>query len=123
MTKRRAPGAIVARRDQPPHELNSSDHRKKNCTAGQASSGTRRLEHLESLWLANTKINDSGLIILRGVRGLKLLSLTNTNVTDAGLVHLDDWKCLRKLDLTGTHVTDDGVAQLQQKLPKCEIFW
>jgi hypothetical protein len=50
------------------------------------------------------------------------LRLDSTKVTDTGLKELAGLKSLQLLDLRYTQVTDAGVKELQKVLPKCEIL-
>jgi len=63
-------------------------------------------------------VTGTGLVHLRGAKGLTELKLDQTGVTDAGLVGLKDWDHLRSLTLP-QHVTDAGLLHLA-KLTKLE---
>jgi Leucine-rich repeat (LRR) protein len=52
---------------------------------------------------------------------LENLSLAWTKITDLGLKELAPLQSLTSLDLSGTKVTVAGVKELQKALPKCEI--
>ena len=73
-----------------------------------------KLEHVEKIYLTNTKVTDAGLALLRGSSRLKILNLGGTPVTDAGLVHLKGLKNLTLLTLVDTKVTDAGLINLSQ---------
>src|SRR3954447_172770 len=55
-----------------------------------------RLDRLEELWLADTRVTDAGLVCLRQARQLRTLVLDHTDVSDtflenlAGLIHLEE---------------------------------
>lgn len=76
------------------------------------------LVHVESftgmyrLSLKNTRITDAGLKHLSGLTNLERLSLADANVTGAGLIHLKGLT-LSSLDLSGCKITDAGLAQLK----------
>jgi hypothetical protein len=104
------------------------------------------LANLQALYISNTQITDAGLARLKGSSNLRRLAIGNTRITDAGLEHLKNLSDLRELSLEntqindaglenlkalshleelylrGTNVTYAGVNELQQALPKCEIF-
>ena len=62
--------------------------------------------------LANTKVTDSGLAALEGMKNLHRLHLEKTGVTDAGLSHLKMLTSLEYLNLYNTAVTDAGLSDL-----------
>ncbi len=64
------------------------------------------------LCLNLTKMTDSGLKELAGLKSLQALYLAETQVTDAGLKELADRKTLQTLDVRGTKVTDAGLKEL-----------
>lgn len=63
--------------------------------------------------LADTKINDTHLALVKDLPKTAILNLRGTEVTDAGLVHIKDLKGLTKLHLEKTKVTDPGLEQLK----------
>src|SRR5256885_1977002 len=74
--------------------------------------------------LANTKVTDAGLKVLKELKELKSLQtlyLNGTKVTDTGLKELKDLKNLRTLEVGFTAVTDTGVKELKSALPKIDI--
>jgi hypothetical protein len=71
------------------------------------------LKHLESLYLANTDVDDAGLSYVQNLGSLKTLQLGGTKVTDAGMGALDHLVNLKTLSLGGTAVTDHGLVQLR----------
>ncbi|HET6246950.1 MAG TPA: c-type cytochrome domain-containing protein [Tepidisphaeraceae bacterium] len=62
--------------------------------------------------LANTKVTDSGLAALEGMKNLHRLHLEKTAITDAGLTHLKNLTALEYLNLYSTAVTDGGMNDL-----------
>ena len=84
------------------------------------------LTHLRYLYLQGTRVTDAGLVHLKGLTNLYYLGLDGTLVIDAGLAHLKDLTNLRRLVLVGllgdTPVTDAGARELNQALPRLEIF-
>jgi hypothetical protein len=62
--------------------------------------------------LANTKVTDSGLVALDGMKNLHRLHLEKTAVTDAGLAHIKGLASLEYLNLYSTGVTDAGILDL-----------
>lgn len=69
--------------------------------------------HLESVWLSNTPLTDSGLAWLDKTPGLRCLDLCNTRVTDQGLIRVAPLAELISLNLSGTKVTDVGLQRLR----------
>ena len=89
----------------------------------QALESLANLMKLEILVLTRTRITDSGISRLSHLTNLDELRLNETSVSDACLVHLEGLAKLRNLEMCDTSVTDSGVAELQRKLPNCEILW
>ena len=52
---------------------------------------------------------------------LEVLELKGTKITDTGLEHLKGLKRLQILSLFQTKVTDAGIERLQKALPKARI--
>lgn len=95
--------------------------------------------------LAASKISDASVALLKDAKKLKFLRVSETSVTDAALEPISQMKELESLNLFGTQVTDAGIgklagipslsklflwhtavtpagiADLQAKLPECEI--
>jgi len=72
--------------------------------------------------LANTKVTDADLKVLKELKGLQSLDLGCTRITDAGLKDLKELKGLRYLKLHATQITDAGLKEMKQALPKTQIF-
>ena len=72
------------------------------------------LKSLQSLDLHKTKVTDEGLKELAGFMRLQTLDVSRTNVTDAGLKELVGLKSLRSLYLSNTRVTDAGLKELAE---------
>jgi hypothetical protein len=66
--------------------------------------------------------DDGGLKAIGTLPMVEYVCIRNVPVTDAGVVHLASCGRLQRLVLIGTAVSDAGVAQLQERLPHCEIF-
>jgi Leucine Rich repeat len=77
---------------------------------------------LRELNLWGTKVTDAGLVDIEGLSQLEWLDLGSTRISDAGLKHLKGLRHLQKVDLWLTNVSDAGVNDLQEALPKCEIW-
>ena len=71
-------------------------------------------EDLVALDLSCTRVDDTALIHLQGLTGLKRLDLGYTQITDAGLQCLQGMSSLESLCLAGTQITDAGVRYLQE---------
>jgi hypothetical protein len=71
------------------------------------------LRGLRGLDLGGTALTDAGLAHLTGLADLEVLDLYDTDVTDAGLVHVGSLVRLEKLVLWSTHVTDAGLVHLE----------
>ena len=63
--------------------------------------------------LADTKINDTHLALVKNLPRTMILNLRGAEITDAGLVNLKDLKGLTKLHLEKTKITDVGLEQLK----------
>jgi len=76
------------------------------------------------LYLFGSKIRDTGLKDLAGLKGLQGLSLRMNEVTDAGLRELAVLKNLQSLNLGFTYVTDAGLKELAalKSLQALELF-
>ena len=69
--------------------------------------GLLHLKGVHKINLSGTKITDAGLKHLKGVH---TIDLYNTNITDAGLVHL---KGVHTINLGNTKITDAGLVHLK----------
>ena len=69
---------------------------------------------LEGLSLDKTKISDTDLSHLSGLKALKYLGLSDTPITDAGLAHLKGLVSLKTIWLDGTKITDAGLVHLNR---------
>lgn len=79
--------------------------------------------NVRELGLHACKVEDGSLRHLAMMDQLEMLGLTYNPLTDQGLSALKSLTNLSRLDLQGTMVTAAGIAELEQALPKCEIFW
>jgi hypothetical protein len=70
------------------------------------------LRHLQQLLLENTQVTDAGLEQLQGLSQLKWLNLEGTQVTESGLEHLKGLSNLQELQLD-KKVTDAGMENLK----------
>jgi hypothetical protein len=80
---------------------------------GRGLEGLSFLTKLDSLYLANTAVDDAGLAYVQHLESLTTLQLGGTKVTDAGMGALDHLLNLKTLSLGGTTVTDQGLVQLR----------
>lgn len=71
--------------------------------------------------LANSRVTDADLALLKELPALRTLDLSNTQITDQGLTHLKGLKQLQTVSLRGTKVTANGVRELQKSLPTTKI--
>jgi len=76
-----------------------------------------QLPRLVSLDLRQTKVTDSGLEALTGLKKLQSLNLYGTEVSDAGLKHLAKIKSLKNVYLWQSKATEAGVKQLVAAIP------
>ena len=58
---------------------------------------------------------------MKGLSALQTLYLNDTKVTDTGLACLKGLTRLSNLNLAGTKVTEAGVQELKKALPKVRI--
>uniref|UniRef100_A0A7C4LML9 Leucine-rich repeat domain-containing protein n=1 Tax=Schlesneria paludicola TaxID=360056 RepID=A0A7C4LML9_9PLAN len=74
--------------------------------------------------LRGTEITDAGLAHLAELKGLVRLHLEKTKITDAGLEHLRGLENLEYLNLYGTAVSDAGLKHLEglKKLKKLYLW-
>lgn len=82
------------------------------------------LTQVAYLNLRGTEITDAGLAHLAELKGLVRLHLEKTKITDAGLEHLKGLENLEYLNLYGTAVTDAGLKHLEglKKLKKLYLW-
>ncbi len=79
---------------------------------------------LAQLWLSGcAAITDDGIAQLTKLKSLEKLHLENTKLTDKSVDHLATMKSLKILGIEKTKFTAAGVEKLQQALPKCQIEW
>lgn len=94
-----------------------------NLAEGRVTDGqlevVKRFPQLRSLDLRKTPITDKGLVHLEKLTKLEELRLDSTPITDSGLSHLEGLKELRKVTLNDTQVGDIGLGFLEN-LPKLE---
>ena len=79
------------------------------------------LPGLRRLNISGTSIDDSFSAMLPD--SIEELDVSHTNVGDFILFDLGQLQSLRKLNLTATNVTPRAVANLQKKIPECEIVF
>ncbi|HVX11630.1 MAG TPA: leucine-rich repeat domain-containing protein [Pirellulales bacterium] len=77
--------------------------------------------YLTAIHLGDSRMTDKDMPLIEPVTTLRTLDLSGTKITDASLKCLWGLKKLKLLDLRDTPVTDSGVADLQKRLPDCEI--
>lgn len=77
-----------------------------------------------NLNLRGTEVTDAGLAAIKDLKGLVRLHLEKTKVTDAGLEQLKGLENLEYLNLYGTTVTDAGLKHLEglKKLRKVYLW-
>jgi len=78
------------------------------------------LSGLKELNLSNTTVSDSGLRQLRALHGLRRLYIYHTAISDSGLVFLASLKSLKILTCSGTGITEEGLSRFRQSLPECK---
>lgn len=78
------------------------------------------LSGLKELYLSNTTVSDSGLRQLRALHGLRRLYIYHTAISDAGLIDLASLKSLKFLTCSGTDISDEGMNRFRQALPGCK---
>jgi hypothetical protein len=78
------------------------------------------LSGLKELYLSNTTVSDSGLRQLRALHGLRRLYIYHTAISDSGLVFLASLKSLKILTCSGTGITEEGLSRFRQSLPGCK---
>ncbi len=73
------------------------------------------LAQLETLEVTNSKLNDGGLALVAGLKGLKHLSLSgNRYLTDAALEYVARLGALEDLDLSSTKISGRGLQFLKR---------
>ena len=82
------------------------------------------LTRTANLNLKGTQVTDAGLAAIADLKGLVRLHLETTKITDAGLEHLKGLENLEYLNLYGTAVTDAGLKHLHglKKLKKLYLW-
>ncbi|MBT1071794.1 J domain-containing protein [Pelotalea chapellei] len=80
----------------------------------------QKLTGLRELYLSNTLISDNGIRQLLGLHGLRRLYVYHTAIGDAALFNLAEMKGLKWLTCSGTNITDDGLSRFRQMLSTCK---
>jgi Leucine-rich repeat (LRR) protein len=93
-------------------EVVGADFREHPATDDAMLGQVRWPSTVTFVFLAGTRITDSGVAGLTGLTRLERLSLRDTQITDRGLQHLGALTRLRNLTLDGTDVTDAGLDDL-----------
>ena len=78
------------------------------------------LSGLRELYLSNTTVSDQGLLLLSGLHDLRRLYIYHTAISDAGLRNLTRLKGLKWLTCSGTAITEEGLGRFRQELPGCK---
>jgi len=78
------------------------------------------LSGLKELYLSNTTVSDAGLSRLNELHGLRRLYIYHTKISDNGLMSLASLKKLKFLTCSGTGITDEGLNLFRQALPGCK---
>lgn len=76
------------------------------------------------IWLksGNTKITDSGMIVIGQCSNIILLQLNHTDITDKGIAYLKSLNDLQSLNLVGTKITANGLLSLQSLKKLTSVF-
>lgn len=82
--------------------------------------GIEKMQGLNSMVLARTKITDHAMSSICKMRGLTRLDLTNTAVTDDSVERLCELHNLQDLYIRGTSITSQGIRRLRSCL-QCRI--
>lgn len=77
------------------------------------------LSGLKELYLSNTSVSDSGLRHLHALPGLRRLYIYHTAISDSGLMDLASLKGLRYLTCSGTNITEAGLYHFRLAAPGC----
>jgi hypothetical protein len=90
---------------------------------GVTSAGLAHLKELplRKLFLTDTRVDDTGIVQLKGLKSLETLGVSGTKVGDSALAHLEGLTGLKSLFCIGTSVSDAGVEKLRKALPNCRI--
>lgn len=75
------------------------------------------MKNLQTLVLSKTEISDAGIANLKNNTALESINLYKTNVTDTGLGMLADLKALKKVYVWNSKATEAGVKQLEAAIP------
>ncbi len=70
------------------------------------------LENLQTLYLSNTQITDTGAAKIAGLQNLRILTLDNTQITDTGAAQIARLENLQDLYLSNTQITDTSAAKI-----------
>ena len=74
--------------------------------------GDDTYEKTTRVWLNDTAVTDSDLILIAQLPNLETLDLGISQVSDTGLSHLRNLKCLEELSLDKSRITDAGLIHL-----------
>ena len=80
-----------------------------------------KLNDLQSLSLAGTKVTDAGLAQLAGLSSLENLDLKGLAITDRGLAELAPVKSLKHVYVSRTGPTSAGIDALEQAIPRLHV--
>jgi hypothetical protein len=97
-------------------------HKFGLATTYEDSNRPKSNEEVESLYLMDAKITDSGLEELANLGHVRTIDLRNTKVTDQGLNSLRHWKNLEWIYLNGTSMTDEGLKSLAELKSLKRVF-
>ena len=71
------------------------------------------VKFLKRLTISGQAVSDLGLWDIAGLRELDRLNIEKCRISDAGLVHLKGLKKLMELHLPGKYLTDEGMSQIK----------
>lgn len=71
------------------------------------------VKFLKRLTISGQAVSDLGLAHIAGLRELDRLNIEKCRISDAGLVHLKGLKKLMELHLPGKYLTDEGISQIK----------
>lgn len=69
-----------------------------------------------------TQITDAGIKELKQLTELEDLGIGNNQITDAAPNDLGELKSLTRVNLCGTQITKAAASELQNSLPRTDVF-
>jgi hypothetical protein len=113
------------------HDVVRVDFSMTGSRVNVAMSGVEQFDRLEELDFIGSKLDDTGLSHVKGLKALRVMELFMTDVTNVGLRHLRSLASVEELsivpkrgELGRVYIEEDGLANLEglKRLRKLNLF-